>query len=421
MIHSNISVLHISTFDSLGGAGRSACRIHSSLKSCGVTSRMLVGWKYKQDTDIGVVHDKRGLYLLDRLTHRMTNFLGLQYLFFPSSFLLPLHQWYSKANIIQLYNTHGGYFSHMVLPWLSKSKPVIWRLSDMWPMTGHCAYAYECESWKTGCLSCPRLEEDPPLRRDTANLLWRVKRLCYNNSRLTIVAPSKWILKLAKESPLLNRFPMHLIPNSVDTSVFKETPREIARTKLQIPKDKKVILFCAHGRGLEDFRKGGSFLTRSLDRLSIQKSEVTLLVLGTSSDTREVTYGFQVMHLGHIVNNDRMIALAYSAADVYVTPTLAENLPNAILESMACGTPVVAFKVGGIPEVVRHMETGYLAEPRDSRDLANGIDVLLGNSNRFQMSLRCREMVEKEYALDIESRRFIQLYDETLTGCCEHK
>lgn len=408
----NLSVLHINTFDNRGGSGRSSYRIHLGLKGSGVRSRMLVGCKVTEDENVGVVCNNWGLCFLDRICNRITNRLSLQYLLFPSSFLIPRHQWLREADIIQLYNTHGGYFSHTVLASLSRNRPVVWRLSDMWPMTGHCAYSYECGAWETGCGSCPCLKEYPSLMNDTTRLLWKIKEYIYKKSELKIVAPSKWIAKLAKRSPLLRRFPIYLIPNGVDLLVFRPIPKKIVRRTLGIPLNQRIILFSAEK--IDSPRKGGVLLANALAQVTSRKSQkITLLVVGKKDCGKEIMHNLSVKYIDYVDNNSTMAAL-YSAVDMFVLPTLADNFPNAILESMACGTPVVSFNVGGISEAIRHMETGYLATPKDTNDLVKGLKVLLDDSIRHKMSIRCREIVEKEYSLDVETKRFNKLYYEIL-------
>ena len=407
-----LSVLHISAWDNLGGSGRSAYRLHTGLKRMGVRSRMLVSWKATDDPDVGLMNGG-WVGRLDKLCGRVVDFASLQYLFYTSSYLLPYRTWFREADVIQLFNTHGGYFSHTALAAISRRRPVVWRLSDMWPMTGHCSYSYECERWKTGCGSCPHLSEYPRLRMDTTALLWRIKRRVYANCRLTIVVPSKWIHRLASESPLLNRFPIHLIPNGIDLEVFRPTPKKSARERVGIDPNSRVVLFSAGSILLH--RKGASFLKEALKQLAQQGMQnVIVFIVGEDTDKWNSDISFPVKALG-FVHDDQELAQVYSAADLFVLPTLAENFPNGILESMACGTPVVSFNVGGVPEAVRHMETGYLAAYQDAGDMAQGIQLLLGDPDlRLRMSRRCREVAEREYSLDLQSRRFLTLYRDLL-------
>src|SRR5580765_817261 len=256
-------VLHISTTDNLGGSGRSAYRVHTGLRRLGVQSRMVVGTKVTDDPDVRPIAGS--LAPIDRFFGRALGKLSLQYLFYPSSFWLLRHPWFREADVIQLYNTHGNYFAHTVLPLLGRHRPIVWRLSDMWPMTGHCTYSFDCERWQTGCGSCPILSDPPELYADRTAMLWRIKRWLYSHSNLSIVAPSNWIARLAEQSPLLGRFQTRVIPNGLDTDVFRPLPREEARRILQIDPAQRVILFSA--QSLSDYRKGGALLRPVFEQL----------------------------------------------------------------------------------------------------------------------------------------------------------
>jgi glycosyltransferase involved in cell wall biosynthesis len=407
-----LGVLHISTTDNLGGSGRSAYRVHTGLRRLGVRSRMLVGTKATEDPEVDLIAGRRTLRSLDDLSNRITGRLSWQYLFYPSSFALLGHRWLRASDVVQLYNTHGGYFTHTSLPLISRRRPVVWRLSDMWPMTGHCAYSFDCERWKTGCGSCPILSDPPELYRDTTAELWRIKERVYSRSRLTIVAPSRWIEALAKESPLLGRFQVRFIPNGLDTETFRPVAKEEARRALDIDPARRVVLFSAHS--IKDPRKGADLMQRALEHLRRDDdlSDVLLLVVGSGSKEWADGLPFEFKSLEHTESDERL-RVVYSAADIFVLPTIAENLPNGILESMACATPSVTFDVGGCPDAVRHMETGYLAAHKDASDLARGIRLLLEDEPlRLRLARRCREVAEAEYALELQARRFKSLYEE---------
>ncbi len=408
-----LKVVHISTADNAGGSGRSAYRIHCGLGRLGVNSRMIVGWKVTDDPDVGRVWPNGTWRIIDRVSGTVADQVGFQYLWLPSSHRLPRHPWVQEADIFQLYNTHGGYLSHTVLPRLAAGRPIVWRLSDMWAFTGHCAYSYECERWKTGCGSCPILEEYPPLRRDTTAFLWKVKKRIYNRCDLTMVAPSQWMASLVSQSPLLGEFPLHVIPNGLDTEIFRPVPKSVAREVLGLKPDTPVILFMGHSDDAP--RKGEVYFREALKRLSeTLHFDPVLLVMGTTGGGWLDRVEFPTRCVG-VVTNDLFMATVYSAADVFVLPTLADNLPNSVLEGMACGTPAVAFNIGGVPDIVRHMETGYLAAYKDAEDLARGIDLLLTDGGlRERLGRRCREVVESEYSMELQARRFEKLYQDII-------
>jgi glycosyltransferase involved in cell wall biosynthesis len=403
-----VNVLHISESDGIGGSGRSAFRLHSNLRRLGLGSRMLVGRRRTDDGDVRLLKRSIVWRALDRASGELLDLLNLQYVFYPSSFGVAVDPWFRDADVVQLYNTHGSYFSHSALPVLSRRRPVVWRLSDMWALTGHVAYSYDCERWRHGCGTCPYLGEYPALSRDTTALLWRWKNEVYRRSRLTIVAPSQWIESLAKESPLLSRFPIRRIPNGIDLERFRPVDRAEARNRLGLPPQGPVVLFSAPD--VSDRRKGGAVLNEALEHLDAEPFE--LLVAG-ANETPAFPRSFRT--LNHLGDEDE-IALTYAAADVFVLPTLAENLPNAVLESVACGTPCVSFDVGGVPDVVRHLETGYLAPHGDARALADGVRTLLADAElRGRLSLRCREIAEAEFGAEREATRFSELYAEVLS------
>jgi glycosyltransferase involved in cell wall biosynthesis len=400
-----LNVLHISESDGIGGSGRSAFRLHSTLRDLGLGSRMLVGRRRTDDRDVRLLKRSIGWRALDRASGELLDLLNLQYVFYPSSFGVAMDPWFRDADVVQLFNTHGSYFSHSALPVLSRRRPVVWRLSDMWALTGHVAYSYDCERWRDGCGSCPYLAEYPALSRDTTAALWRWKNQVYRRSRLTIVAPSRWIEGLARESPLTSRFPVRRIPNGIDLARFRPVEREEARTRLGLPTDGPIVLFSAPD--VSDRRKGGGVLNEALEHLHDEHFQ--LLVAG-ANETPAFPRSF--LPLAHLVDEEE-IALSYAAADLFVLPTLAENLPNAALESVASGTPCVSFDVGGVPDVVRHLETGYLAPLGDARGLAEGVRTLLHDDVlRARLSRRCRELAEREFGRELEASRFAELYEE---------
>ncbi|MFN2468624.1 MAG: glycosyltransferase family 4 protein [Gaiellaceae bacterium] len=393
MLVTTLNVLHISDSDAGGGSARSAFRLHSTLRRLGHGSRMLVGRPQTGDLDVRSI--KRGPLwrAADRVCGAVADPLGLQYVLYPSSFGVARDPWFRGAGVVQLYNTHGSYFSHTALPLLSRRRPVVWRLSDMWPFTGHVAYSYDCERWRHGCGSCPYLQEYPGLPRDTTAMLFRVKRAVYRRSRLTVVAPSRWLERLAGESPLLGRFPRRRIPNGVDLDAFRPLDRRDARRRLGLDPERPLVLFSAPD--LADRRKGAAIFREAVARLA--DAELQVVSLAGAADPE--------------------LALHYAAAEVFVLPTLADNLPNAAIESLACATPVVSFDVGGVPDAVRHLETGYLAPAGDAAGLAEGIRALLSDGElRSRLSARAREVAESEFAAELEARRFAELYEELVAA-----
>lgn len=402
------AIIHFSTADLIGGSARSAHRIHTGLRARGLRSRMLVGVRTGADPDVDTVHGSRLGYWADRLADKVWQSTGLQYRHYPSGHRVLRHPWVRDADIIQLFNTHGGYFSTSLLPVLGRRRPIVWRLSDLWPMTGHCAYPGACERWRAGCGQCPDLATYPALSRDTTAALFRRKAEIYARSPITVVATSNWIADCARTSPLFGRFPVLRIANGLDGTVFRPLPREAARRKMGLEPDERIILFPAHILDGNP-RKGGDILIDALNRLSEIKN-VRLLLVGKGGASWEGQVPISMTRLGFIEDSEAL-ARVYAAADVVVIPSRAENLPNVIIEALACGRPVVACNAGGTADGVCHMKTGYLTRPEDPTDVAVGLDLILGEPDRARnMGHQARLLFEAEFSAEREIDQFVALY-----------
>lgn len=403
-----LSVVHFSTADNEGGSGRSAYRIHSGLRDLGHESRMLVGRKSSADTDVDTVHRGEIGRLADRVADIATSAVGMQYQYFPSGHRVLRHRWVKQADIFQLYNTHGGYFSQRMLPGLSRRAPVVWRLSDMWPVTGHCAYAGSCDNWKTGCGNCCSLDNYPPISRDTARFLWTQKKRLYDRSRITVVAPSSWTEGVARASALLGSKEVVRIPNGLDLNMFYQRDRREARARLGLPEGTAGFLFVANEVN-DNPRKGSAELVAALNVLG-SHSSIRVMVAGLGGDKLQRQIPQQVIDLGYL-RDDSKLAEAYSAADAVVAPSMEENLPNTILEAMACSTPVIAYDTGGIKDAVINDQTGLLVRRGDHRALADGIARLESDTAmRRALGHAGRMLIEQEFSAVVQARRFESLY-----------
>lgn len=404
------NVVHVSTADTEGGAARAAYRIHTGLRKIGWQSRMLVGRKGSYDPDVEAVYGnnqatKWSGYFIDKITRQF----GIAYQWFPWSGRLSSHPWFRDADVIQLFNLHGGYFPIGLLPQLSRHKPLVWRLSDMWSMTGHCVYSGECTRWKNGCGKCPIPQDYVELGIDTSALLWKQKASLYAKCDITVVAPSSWTERLARESPLLGQFPIHRIPNGLDTFMFRPIPRSVACDVMRFDPNIKRILFVAHGLD-NNLRKGGSALMEALHLMGPQPGVELLLAGVGGSSWDQAGLPIPVRRAGYILD-DRLMAALYSCADVMVVPSAVENLPNTLLEAMACGLPAVAFDVGGMADAVNDGVTGFLVAQHDISAMSRKILVLLGDKDlRIQMGARARLLIEKEFSDTIQTERFDGLY-----------
>jgi glycosyltransferase involved in cell wall biosynthesis len=290
-------------------------------------------------------------------------------------------------------------------------------MHDLWSITGHCGspYMYGCERWKTGCGRCPALSDHPAIAVDTTAWLWRIKSRVYRRSALTFVTPSEWLAAMVRQSPLLERFEVRSIPHGLDTSVFAPTPKRVAREALGIPPDAKVVLFAAFDLYL--YRKGGVYLFEALRRLRAEgRRDLLLVTVGSSQALLKPEHELPLQNLG-LIRDERALATCFSAADVYAGPSLHETFGLVFMEAMACGTPVVAFDNTAVPEVVRHLETGYLARSKDADDLASGIRRLLDDdAERERLGRQGRAMVEREHTVERQAQRYLELYREVIAA-----
>ena len=407
-----MNVLQIHGTDAGAGGGPIAMlRLQEGLRKAGVHSRILCVNPTRADSV--AIPQVRGEGRLRALTSR----LGFNELHCLGTFRIPNLAAYAEADLLHIHCLHGGFFNYLALPLLTKTKPAIYTLHDMWPFTGHCVHSLDCDRWKNGCGRCPYPEMPNEIQRDATWWEWRLKEWGYRRSNLTIVAPSTWMYELARQS-MLSHFPIQHIPHGMDTDLYRPLDPEMSRAALGIPPGKKVLLYIVRRMNPSHkaaWMKGADLLVRAIQDLpaSLRRETVLLLVgeggeaLGTRARYDHVPLGF--------VSSDRLKALAYSAADLFVFPSRAENFALVLIESMACGTPAVAFRVGGVPDIVRPGLTGFLAEPEDPKQLAAGIVQLLEDAElRARMKRQCREIAVKEYTLDLHIERHVALYRQTL-------
>lgn len=405
----SFNALHINQSDMLGGAAIAAYRLHCGLVQQGIASHILAGVVRTNSPSVAAIPSPS---LVEKQCSFLTRSMGLNYIHLTSTWKILRHPFYQAADILNFHNLHTDYFNYLAIPSLSRDKPAVLTLHDMWSFTGHCAYSYDCAKWRTGCGKCLYPHEHPPIRRDATHIEWRLKHEVYKRANLKIVAPSRWLVEQAKQS-ILNRFPISHIPYGIDTGIYKALNREQCRDVLGIPRHAKILMFVAHN--LNDSRKGSDLLLQALRHVpqSLQ-SEMLLLVIGYGGEALAGSVNIPILNLGYI-GSDHLKAIVYSAADLFVFPTRADNLPVVLQESMACGTPMVSFDVGGVSELVRSGETGYLAAPFDTQDFCRGILQLLEDKNlREQISCQCRNIAINEYRLELQAKRYIELYQTML-------
>ena len=315
--------------------------------------------------------------------------------------------------IINLHWIGGGYFP---IETIAKfEKPIVWTLHDMWAFTGGCHYSGECDLYTKSCGACPQLCSN--MEWDLSKWLWKRKARAWQHLNLTIVTPSQWLAKCASSSSLFRGSRIEVIPNGLDTKRYKPVDKQLAKNLIGLPLDKQIILFGAVS-ATSDTRKGFHLLMPALQKLSHsqRQDQIELVIFGSSQPSKIPDLGFKVHYLGKL-NDDISLALLYAAADVFVAPSIQDNLPNTVMEALACGTPSVAFHIGGMPDMIEHQQNGYLAQPFELEDLAKGIVWILEDNLRWQsLSWSAREKVEQEFTVERQAKTYLKLFEEILVN-----
>ncbi|HBK62697.1 MAG TPA: glycosyl transferase, partial [Cyanobacteria bacterium UBA11166] len=297
---------------------------------------------------------------------------------------------------------------------LAKFKqPLVWSLHDMWAFTGGCHYNKDCDRYTISCGACPQLGSTKDW--DISRWVWQRKTKAWKNLNLTVVALSSWLANCARESSLFQDLPIEVIPNGINSNKYRPINQQIAREVLNLPQDKQLILFGSL-KATSDKRKGFHLLQPALQDLSKSGwyNRLELVIFGAERPENPPEFGFNTHYLGTL-SDDLSLALVYSAANVFVLPSVQDNLPNTIMEAIACGTPCVAFNIGGMPDLIEHQQNGYLAQPYKIEDLAQGIAWVLENEERHQkLSFRAREKVEQEFTQEIQGSRYVSLFTQVL-------
>jgi glycosyltransferase involved in cell wall biosynthesis len=294
------------------------------------------------------------------------------------------------------------------------NRPVVWTLHDSWPFTGGCHLPQNCTRYCESCGRCPVLGS--ATERDLSHRVWHRKQRAWQDLPLTIVAPSRWIADCVRKSSLLGNKRIEVIPNGIDTARFKPFEKNFAREALSLPRDKKLILFGAKS-ALYDKNKGFQLFTQATQLMAAEswRDKVEVVIFGSSEPAIPPDLGLPCHYLGWL-HDEFSLALLYAAADLLVLPSLQENLPYAAMEAMSCGTPVVAFRQGGVPEMIDHEVNGWLATQHNPSSLATGIGTLLENGERLrEMGRQARNKVENEFALDLVTVKHVNLYQSIRT------
>lgn len=396
-----MNILQIGTNDISGGAAMVSWQLKDKLESSGWETAMYVCQKESQEKNVHVIKRKLPKYSHYLLANDVD-------LFFTGSILKTKQ--FKKADVVHFHNLHGWYFSLSTMQKMSKIKPIVWTLHDEWAITPHCAHSFG-DNLKNGFFQCPKMNIYPKLYWPNQKyLMWR-KRNIYKNSDFSIVTPSKWLFNRVKKSVLADK-DIRLIYNGIDTKIFVKKDKEQVRKELNLPIDKKIVIFLADG-GVSNPFKGGNYFLRIVDEFA-QKKNILFLCIGG----QEQNNNWKKIKFVSKIFSREIMANYYSVGDVFLMTSLAENFPLTILEAMSCGLPVVSFDVGGVKEAVQHKKNGYLAKYKDEKDLINGLEFVLSLNNKDyeDKSEECRMRVKNNFDADIMVGQYLKLYDELISG-----
>lgn len=414
-----IDVLYLSSIIGHGGAFRAAHRIHLGLRSIGIDSKMLVlnsnlGEKGNLLDNIHVAipnsQEMAGYHNDLRPLKQYPEYDLSSHTFAPAVAGIDINRYIHIFNpkIVQMHWINAGYIKVEDLSRIERK--IVWRLADCWPLTGGCYYFGDCKRYLTGCGKCPKLGSND--ENDLSHEIWKRKEKAWKEMDMVIVVPTPWMKQMVENSTLLASRKVFVIPNGLDLDKFYPIRNEVARKVLNLPLDKKIILYGATN-AINDPRKGFSFLLQALQLLSEEyKDEYYLVIFGAEPQKLDLNIPFKFM--GYIHKHHILQAL-YSAADVMVVPSLEEAFGQTVTEAMACATPVISFLETGPAGIIEHKNSGYLARYKDYNDLATGIKWILEDSSRTEvLSVNARYKIETDYDIRMIARQYRELYNQLL-------
>jgi glycosyltransferase involved in cell wall biosynthesis len=412
-------ILTINTDDVIGGAGLAALRLAESQRKAGHRVHFMV---MRKASKLNWVERIKSPKSTSALKHKIPYFInvqrGHQYSMLPLQRKHILDRVASlKPDIIQLHNVHGGdlgFFQISLLKELSEYAPVVWTLHDMWSLTGHCAYTLECNGWMTGCEKCEHLDYYPRVRRDNCSSNLRKKREFIRSGRIHGVTPSGWLAQLNVEQRTFLEGNVHHIPNGIDLDMFRPSNenRNELRRQLGISADSNVLIFSAE-RVEKNRRKGGEYLRGIVEELGAQiDAKYHLIVMGGGGLGFEIKADNIVLHEVGFIKNQNKVVEFLQASDLFLFTSIQDNLPNTLVEAHAVGLPAVAFRVGGVPEIVIDQETGILCDIGDVKAVAHAISDLCEDVQKAtEMKVKARDHAKNHFSSQLMHKHYMSLYE----------
>ncbi|MGL5787515.1 MAG: glycosyltransferase family 4 protein [Bacteroidales bacterium] len=416
-----MKVLLINTSENTGGAAIAARRLLMALRKNGADAEMLVRDRsgvndhvrsvLKNDSDSCRA---KWYFYRERLNIFLHNGFNRENLFAVSTadsgFSITDLPEVRDADIIHLHWINQGFISLDEIRKLSAmGKKIVWTMHDMWSVTGICHHARTCTRYTSGCMACPFLNSK---KEDLSTIVFNRKKEIYKLADPVFITCSKWLKGLAQQSLLTAGSRVVQIPNPIDTTrFFPLASAHGHRAQFNLPDNKHLILFGA--LNVTDKRKGIDYLLQALEILALERKDIELVVFGRIKAELKEKLPFKVHAVGYLTQEEDIFAL-YNSVDIYVTPSLEENLPNTIMEAMACGKPCVGFNIGGIPEMIDHKINGYVARYKSAADLAQGINWVLDPENYKTCAHFSRDKVETSYSEAVVAGQYLEIYKDVL-------
>ncbi len=415
-----MNILHINQTDVIGGRFNGYNMQQALDKSCNV--EMAVWNRTSQSPHVHIMPPCNSVLRFFALnTIRIGDRLGLDGLVDSGGWLLPTRDYFERADVVHLHLIHNrANLSILSLPKLSILKPLVWTLHDPWAMTGGCEHSFDCDRWQTGCAPrCPYPRRRSPFQHYMPYLHWKIKKYVYQHSDMSLIVSSRWMQERIEKSPLLRHLPCHRIPFGIDLKLFKPMSKVECRKKLGIDSDHKVIAFRdIHSKFGPKFAKfkGMSYLLEAL-KIYEPQEPTALLIFEDGKDFKVLSPKYRVITPGWLDDED--LAIALSAADVFLMPSIQESFGLMAVEAMACSTPVIVFEGTALPDVIKSPCGGLVVPARDSVALAGAIKRFLDDDDlRSKIGTQARHIVEDEYAFQLYVQRHLSLYEKVIE--CYH-
>ena len=432
----SLRILTVSTTDMAGGAERIAWNLFDAYRRRGLQSNLAVGYRKLDDPDVFALgnNEKRGAWFklvssagaslsnpkLRRISQALAEpvrtadqLAGLEDFSFPGTWNL-LNLTPQPPTIVHCHNLHGDYFDLRALPWLSHQVPVVVTMHDAWLLSGHCAHSFDCERWQTGCGECPDLTIYPAIRRDATARNWQRKQRIFAKSRLYVTTPCEWLMNKVQASMMAPAVrESRIIPYGIDTSIFHPGDKAAARVALGLPEKSHIVLFAAH-RIRTNIWKDYETMRGAVGLVASELKDQSLTFVALGEDAPAEQLGNAEIRFFPFRREVSEVAKFYQAADVYLHGARIDTFPNAVLEALACGTPVVATSVGGIPEQISEERTGFLVPPADAAAMAKRIVQALDRETNQRMSVAAAKEAAKRFVLERYVEDHLRWYKDIL-------